>query len=542
MAQDSFLPASHSLLVVDDTPANRRLYGTLLEKAGFTIRTAEDGAEALELIEQQIPSLVLLDYMMPRMDGIEVLERLRASAKTENLPVVMLTASAEPDHIDRALEAGANDYITKPVNGKLLIARVKSMIRADTSRESSASRSALLAELDEAAKVQQAQLPSVPFAQAGWHISGTVLPSGKVGGDIFDIVTTDDDRIVVTLLDVSGHGTASALIAAEMRAELRNLLEGRSLEKAIERLNQHMARRETGKFSCLAAIELRGGRFNVLNAGLPPVLLMRGAEIVAEIWGSGLPIGVFDNETYSVTELEAKVGDRILVLSDGLTEPFGRADDSLGAAVRLALRTTEQTTLPKPEELRDRIMKSSLVGATEDDRTVVVIERGQARAETLVLTAHPEAVARGVRWAKELSPGWIDPPALDMGLTEALTNAIIHGALGLESTGRAQGGYLDYLSQAANLPLDPEYMNRQVTMQVTQTPGLFEIHLTWENTPCPPEEREISRDPPSGNRLSSFELSGMGSNIIATLFDLVTWDDDGLGMVLRFEKHRELPV
>ena len=161
---NNFSPAAHTVLVVDDTAANRYLYGTLLERNGYQTSFASDGYEAIEAVAQEKPSLILLDYMMPRLDGLGVLRRLRDDEETRELPIVVLTASAEPDHIDAALQAGANDYITKPVNGKILMARVRAMIRVDQNREarSSRSNSALFEELQEAARVQQAQLPPVP--------------------------------------------------------------------------------------------------------------------------------------------------------------------------------------------------------------------------------------------------------------------------------------------------------------------------------------------------------------------------------------------
>lgn len=128
---DAVNPESHSILIVDDSPANRRLYGWILGRAGFRVLTATDGVDALEQLARHRPSLVLLDFWMPRLDGVDVLRRLRSDHGSWNLPVVMLTSSSSPDDIDKALEAGANDYITKPVNGRLLVNRVRSLIQAD---------------------------------------------------------------------------------------------------------------------------------------------------------------------------------------------------------------------------------------------------------------------------------------------------------------------------------------------------------------------------------------------------------------------------
>jgi len=526
---DSFSAAEHSVLIVDDTMANRRLYGILLAREGFIVRTAQDGVEALRSIESETPSLVLLDYIMPNMNGVEVLDHLRRDPKTARLPVVMLTASAEPDHIDAALEAGANDYITKPVNSRILLARVKSMIQADRMRGRPVRRleSELLEELEEAARVQKAQLPAVPMKWNDWRVTGAVAPSGQVGGDIFDLVPTDDGRFIALLLDVSGHGTASALVAAETRAELRTLLSGRSLLESVRRLNAHMARRETGKYSCLAAVEIEGSTLRILNAGLPPVAVLRGSRVLAEVWGSGTPIGMFEDSTYELTEFEVAAGDRIVMLSDGLTEPFGATDDARSAISRLMLWPSVRDEVPEPDVLRTRITTLTRDSAPElrDDATAVILHLTGSVHEVMRLAARPAAIPRAVRWVVDQSPDWADRVAVDHGLTEALTNAVLHGALGLSSEVRHTDAYDEYLTLAHELPDRPGFMDRHVELKMVQNADSFGIRISWQGAACPVEDRL----PPAPTSIRS---SGMGSSIIHSLFDRVDWDSDGLGLEL----------
>lgn len=514
--------------------ANRRLYSTLLAREGFVVRTAEDGPEALQSIRDEPPALVLLDYMMPQMDGVEVLERLRSEQATLRLPVVMLTASAEPDHIDAALEAGANDYITKPVNGRILLARVKSMIQADKLRERQLNRleDVLLEELEEAARVQRAQLPTVPTKWNDWRVSGAVAPSGKVGGDIFDLVPTDDGRFIALLLDVSGHGTASALVAAETRAELRTLLAGRSLLESVRRLNAHMAKRETGKYSCLAAVEIEGSKLRILNAGLPPVAVLRGSRLLASVWGSGTPIGMFEDSAYELTELNVAAGDRIVMLSDGLTEPFGATDDAVAAITRLGLWPSVRDEVPEPDVLLTRIATVTQNSAPElrDDATVVILHLTGSVHEVMRLAARPQAIPRAVRWVVDQCPDWADHTAVDHGLTEALTNAVLHGALGLSSAVRKTENYDQYLTLAHELPDRPGFMDRHVELKMVQNADSFGIRISWQGAPCPVEDR--SPRP----LVAKEQSSGMGLSIIHSLFDRVDWDADGLGLELWLQR------
>lgn len=371
--------SNYTVLVVDDTASNRMLYGTLLSRAGYNVRVASSGLEALQQIEDQVPSLVLLDFMMPGMDGAEVLSRLRRSTTTMELPVVVLTASVASDDIERALVSGADDYITKPVDSRILLTRIKSIIRAHEDRARASAepqRNALLQELEEARAVQRAQLPQVPQTWAGWHMVGAVVPSGQIAGDIFDIVHFGDGRAVAMLVDVSGHGAASALVAAATRMALRELLVDRSLEEAMRVLNARMSERETGKYSCVGAVEVRGRRVTVVNIGLPPIVAQRNGKNFQSVVGSGFPIGMFHDSTYEATSFDVNTGDLIILVSDGLTEPFGATDDVESALLRMNIQEDCPPSTLGPDELQGRLRQATKTPLPEmqDDATVVLLE------------------------------------------------------------------------------------------------------------------------------------------------------------------------
>lgn len=371
--------SNYTVLVVDDTASNRMLYGTLLTRAGYNVRVASCGAEALQQIETQVPSLVLLDFMMPGMDGAEVLSRLRKSTTTMELPVVVLTASVASDDIERALVSGADDYITKPVDSRILLTRIKSIIRAHEDRARASAepqRNALLQELEEARAVQRAQLPQVPQTWPGWHMVGAVVPSGQIAGDIFDIVHFSDDRAVAMLVDVSGHGAASALVAAATRTALRELLVDRSLEEAMRLLNVRMTERETGKYSCVGAVEVRGRDVTVVNIGLPPIVAQRNGRNFQSIVGSGFPIGLFPDSQYRATSFSVDTGDLIILVSDGLTEPFGATDDVASALARMNIQEDCPPSTLGPDELQGRVREATKTPLPEmqDDATVVFLE------------------------------------------------------------------------------------------------------------------------------------------------------------------------
>ncbi len=121
-------PPRKTVLVVDDALSMLRLHSVFLEHAGFRVLSAESGAAGLEAMANDVPDLVVLDYMMPEMDGPEFLRRMRAQAAFAGVLVLVLTATDEQEHISAAFEAGGNDYLTKPVDRRTLVARVKSMV------------------------------------------------------------------------------------------------------------------------------------------------------------------------------------------------------------------------------------------------------------------------------------------------------------------------------------------------------------------------------------------------------------------------------
>ncbi|MFO1459120.1 MAG: hybrid sensor histidine kinase/response regulator [Verrucomicrobiota bacterium] len=137
-APDQFgLPAPHDsvILVVDDVPQNIQVVGTLLRESGYSVMPATSGTAALQRVQKKVPDLVLLDLMMPDMDGVEVCRHLKADPVTREIPVIFLTASNEMNHLVQALESGAVDYVTKPFNPPELLARVKTHLELKHSRD-----------------------------------------------------------------------------------------------------------------------------------------------------------------------------------------------------------------------------------------------------------------------------------------------------------------------------------------------------------------------------------------------------------------------
>ena len=366
-------------MVVDDAVEMRLLLRAMLAKAGHRVVVAESGPQALEMLQTERPALILVDFMMPVMDGPAFIRALRGQPQHRTLPVLMLTATQEETHIEAAFAAGADDYMTKPVERRIVTARVDAMIRAAEDHARADSVAHLDEELREATRFQQARLPAVPAQIGGWAVAGALVASRHIGGDFFDLMTGPDGAPILALVDISGHGLAAALLAGSVANELRALARRHPLAEAMRQFNGHLWREGIERYACVAIMALHPDHALIINAGLPPVCLVRDGKCLQLLDGSGTPPGLVEAAEYEATAVAIQPGDRLIVMSDGLTEPFGAADqvgaciDRLGLA-QPGLRIGALDSGTIIEQVRKLLEQSGQAGL--DDATLLIAEAG----------------------------------------------------------------------------------------------------------------------------------------------------------------------
>jgi len=311
---------------VDDNPANVEIFQMRLEANGYDIITATDGESGLAMTSEKRPDLILLDIMMPKMDGIEVCRHIRANQSLPFMPIIMVTARSNSKDVVAGLEAGADEYLTKPVDHAALVARVKSMLRIKSLHDKVLEQSAQLkVQLKTATKIQSLFWPDIPELEAGGHIWAVSLPAGYVGGDLYDVIPLPDDSLLAYVADVSDKGVPAALIMAALSTRIRSeALHQCKVDKLIEAVNHSMYNltSEEGFFATivLARYWPSSGKMTLTLGGhLQPVWIVgSGVANLPQI--DGISLGIIPDAKYEKIEIFLSPGESILFFTDGVIE------------------------------------------------------------------------------------------------------------------------------------------------------------------------------------------------------------------------------
>jgi sigma-B regulation protein RsbU (phosphoserine phosphatase) len=342
--------ASPRILVVDDNDDNLYTLKLHLDLEGYTdIETARDGEEAIARLKASAFDLVLLDVMMPNVDGFEVLRWLRDQARLRDLPVIMISALTEMNSVARCIELGAIDYLFKPFNPVLLKARLGATLEKKRLRdEIDAHLARLQEELDSARRLQMAMVPqSFPTPSPDFPIDlcASMEPAREVGGDLYDFFLTQDGMLCFLVGDVSGKGMAAALFMARTKSLIRiatDLMRPRQGSSAtpaeiIARVNRELCENNGDMmFVTLFFAMLRPatGELEFCNAGHNVPYRLNGQGLAAVEGGKGIILGVRPDAVYATGRTALAPGESIYVFTDGVTEA-ANAEGELFAEARL---------------------------------------------------------------------------------------------------------------------------------------------------------------------------------------------------------------
>lgn len=340
-------------LVVDDSAAQRLVLARNLERWGYQVRQAESGDAALQLCQANQFDLILSDWMMPGMNGLDFCRAFRALCSENYSYFILLTSKNDKSAVAEGLNVGADDFLSKPVGTSELRARIlagerllamERQVKARNDELQSALRKlqalydAVDRDLMEARKLQQSLIRDRFHDFGGSQLSLLLHSSGHVGGDMVGTFPINAQRIGIYSLDVLGHGVAAALLGARIGgmfggassqniALSRNYMTGQldavAPHEVAARMNTLMLQEidtEAYLTVAYADLDLTTGRLVMVQAGHPHPVIQRSNGAIEFIGRGGLPIGLIDGATYTSFEAELRPGDRLFLYSDGITE------------------------------------------------------------------------------------------------------------------------------------------------------------------------------------------------------------------------------
>ncbi len=320
------------ILVVDDNQENRETLVRRLRRQGHHPVEAADGAEALAAVRQEAFDLVLLDVIMPGIDGYTTLREMKGDATLREIPVIMISALDELGSVVRCIEDGAEDYLAKPFEPTLLRARIGASLEKKRLRDQERehlrtieeTQQRLFSELEEAGNYVRSILP--PPIATPFPIDWRFIPSTELGGDSFGYHWIDDDHFALYLLDVCGHGVGAALLSVAAINLLRSgALNGdcRDPGAVLSLLNEAfpMERHNNMYFTIWYGVYHRPTRtLRHSSGGHPPAFLLSPGQPMAKLRCPGLVVGVMEGMRYESDITPVPPGSRLFVLSDGTYE------------------------------------------------------------------------------------------------------------------------------------------------------------------------------------------------------------------------------
>lgn len=465
--------AFRSALIAEDSRIQAKFLEQILVRAGFSVRAAGDGHAALQMAREAKPDVVISDIEMPRMTGYELCRTLKQSPQLRDVPVVLLSTLADAEDIIRGLDAGADNYVTKPYDPKFLIARIESLLQTPLTfagddllelsvtlggrsyqvksgrqqalnllvstfenaveknrdlhraneqltlaKEKLAQTNVQLESLNlrlthtndrmsrdlhAAARVQRSLLPEgmleTPRVRTAWKYN----PCDELAGDFLNYFMLDDRHLAMFVVDVSGHGTPSSLLAVAVGRSLTPNASATSLlvrndaftgrpsvtppAVVVDELNRRFQMSMQGELyftMAYAVLDLHTGELQYISAGHPAMVHVSGAN-VSFLANTNFPIGWFEDAEYQGDSVRLQPGDRLFLYSDGVPEAFQGQDQAQYGNDRLLNTLRAQSSLPITDSvanLFDSVIQWCQPGSPADDVSILGCEFGLGKLGT----------------------------------------------------------------------------------------------------------------------------------------------------------------
>ena len=554
-----------TILIAEDSAADRMLLSSIVRRQGHQVLTAANGAEAVEAFRQQRPHLVLMDAMMPVMDGFEAARQIKALAGETLVPIIFLTSLTESEALARCLEAGGDDFLAKPYNQVILAAKIKAMDRLRRLQATVLQQRDLIAKHHDYLLNEQRVAKAVfdKVAHSGClsapNIRYLQSPYALFNGDLLLAAFTPAGDMHVLLGDFTGHGLPAAVGAMPLAEVFYGMTaKGYGLAETLREMNAKLKRiLPVDMFCCATLLCLSAQRraVEVWNGGMPEGYVHEVATgRRTPLMSRHLPLGVLSAEAFddSTEVWPMALGDRVFLLSDGVLDTAD-ANDQLFGAERLQQVFAANR---EPDRLFEDIEQAlaAFRGEVRDDVSMVEItlQAGQSMRATGPLYADsgqscPLDWSVGFEFRAETLKRYNPLPyllqllleihglreqsgALYSVMTELYSNALEHGVLGLDSRlKRDAEGFAQYYRERNErlMRLNSGYVRVQVQVAPTVTGGRMSLRIE-DSGPGFDVEQVLARP------LDVDRLSGRGLSLVRQLSSDVRWSDGGRSVCVEF--------
>ncbi|QVL47467.1 MAG: SpoIIE family protein phosphatase [Thiocapsa sp.] len=395
------------ILIADDASDAREILGRLLKRWGHEVVTASNGREAWEILRQEPLRLIISDWMMPEIDGLELCRRVREAQWEHYVYFILLTARDDKEDLIEGMTAGADDFLTKSFNFEELRVRLRAAERILSLESQLALRNSKLEEtngklhaaldriqqdLRAAAALQASLLPKDPNVSPAVALAWLFLPATEIGGDIFDFFRLNDRDLGFYHLDVAGHGVPSAMMSVTLSRTLSAELgeghlvappEGERRVKApdavVADLNRRFQSGDNAPYFTMVYgyIDTHSGRGELCQAGHPHPLLARRDGRVEQVGHGGFAVGMLEGVPYDSVAFTLEPGDRLILYSDGITDCRNAEGESFELERLIGLAVDCGGAPPKTLASRlDMALRDWRgEGEIEDDISLLVLQR-----------------------------------------------------------------------------------------------------------------------------------------------------------------------
>ncbi len=552
-----------SILIAEDSPVDRMLLATIVGKQGHRVLAAADGQEAVALFQQERPQLVLMDALMPVMDGFEAARQIKRLAGDELVPIIFLTSLSENQALVSCLESGGDDFIAKPYNPIILEAKIQAMHRLRRlqatvleQRDLIARRNQQLLDEHRAAKAIFDKVAHVGCLSAP-NIRYRQSPQALFNGDLLLAAHAPAGQMFVLLGDFTGHGLSAAIGAMPLAETFYGMAaKGYSSTDILREINAKLKQILPVEMFCCATlldIDAKQGALRVWNGGLPDGYLISADGRRTALVSRHLPLGVV-----SATALDDRFehyplapGDRLLLLSDGVVESRNAAGELFGEQRLLAALEANRDSATVFDEIEQALL--DFHGQPHDDLSlveVVVSRDALAMPPPVSATAHRsrpmdwsirvELRAESLRNANPL-PALLQillqvnqlrsrAGAIYTVLGELYSNALEHGVLGLDSSLKFDTeGFKRYYEQRQQRlqSLVDGHVHLELTIKTDSTGGRLRICI--DDSGAGFDVKKALQV-----QLGTDRFSGRGLHLVRRLSDGFGWQSDGRGLSVEF--------